>query len=335
MDGHSIVSAPPRRFGLLMPMMGTGVDAASLIGELTEEAIVAESAGMDLVLVPEHHSAPDGALTDPISMCGWLLGRTSRLTVGTGVAIAALHHPVRLAEQGAILADASGGRFLLGIGAGYQPDDFSFMGVDIDRRRDDLIATVETVRRGWQGEEISPGRRLTPRPSQNHIPEVWIGAWSRWGVRTAAQVGAGWLVDPIRSLDEILDMTATYTEAAEKAHRVPRLLLMRHLWVAASNAEAERVYAPFVEPVYRYYRREGALPSDPAVPPQSLTIDGALRGRVICGDSARVTDELATLMAQSGAEGCIFALRHPSGPSHAQVSEAISQLCEEVIPALR
>jgi alkanesulfonate monooxygenase SsuD/methylene tetrahydromethanopterin reductase-like flavin-dependent oxidoreductase (luciferase family) len=320
-------------FGLLTPMVSSGRSAGDLLNELVAEARAAERAGFDVVWVPEHHQGPRGSLTDPITVAAWLLSATDRIRVGTGVLIAPLHHPVRLAEQAAILQEASGGRFLLGLGSGYQHSDFAIFGRDRERRRQDLDDAVALLGRAWSGEEID-GYKVAPRPA-GEPPEIWLGAWSRWGIRAAVRLAKGWIADPIRAESEVEDMAGWYRAAAEEAGRVPRVHLMRDLWVAASGAEARSAYAPFVEPIYRYYLREGALGERHGLDANDLVLGGSLDERVICGSPEEVTERVLSFIRRTGADGCSFALRHPAGPSHEAVLAAIELLGGEVLPRLR
>ena len=71
------------RLGMLLPMVVHGLTASELLAELTEEVCAAEEAGLDLVLVPEHHTGPPGSLTAPLTVATWLLARTSTIRIVT------------------------------------------------------------------------------------------------------------------------------------------------------------------------------------------------------------------------------------------------------------
>jgi alkanesulfonate monooxygenase SsuD/methylene tetrahydromethanopterin reductase-like flavin-dependent oxidoreductase (luciferase family) len=314
-------------------MVASGRPAGELLRELAVEARAAERAGFDVIWVPEHHQGPAGSLTDPITVATWLLAATERIRVATGVLVAPLHHPVRLAEQAAILHGASGGRFVLGVGTGYQHADFAIFGRDRDRRRADLEETIDVVRGAWRGEPVA-GLRVAPRPP-GAPPEVWLGAWSRWGVRAAARLADGWIADPIRTEEDVAEMAGWYRAAAVASGVQPRVHLMRDCWVGADGDSARAFYAPHVEPIYRYYLREGALGAGHGLEEGDLRLGGALDARVICGSPAEVCRRVRAFLAATGAEGISLALRHPSGPGHEDVLEAIERIGAEVLPALR
>jgi len=318
-------------FGLSLPMVGTDMSAGQLLEQLVEEVLAAERVGLDLVLVPEHHDGPPGSLTDPLMVSAWLLAKTGRIRVGPGVLILPLATVPRLAEQAAILQHASVGRLVLGVGTGYNESDFVRFGVDRTRRTALFIDALVSLRAAW---EVG-GDDSQVRPAFDTVepPPVWLGAWSIPGVRRAATLADGWIADPIHTTAEIATMAHEYVARAHDTGRPAHVVSMRELWVDESDAAARAVYGPVVEPVFRYYLKSGALAN--TLEPADLTIDGALTDRVMCGSAATITDQLCEFHATVGAASYVFLLRHPGGPSHAQVLEAIDRFGYEVLPAFR
>jgi alkanesulfonate monooxygenase SsuD/methylene tetrahydromethanopterin reductase-like flavin-dependent oxidoreductase (luciferase family) len=322
---------PCPTFGLNLPMVGADMSAGRLLSELVEEVKGAERAGFDLVLVPEHHRGPPGSLTDPLVVSAWMLANSDRIRVGPGVLILPLASVPRLAEQGAILQHASGGRFVLGVGAGYNESDFSVFGVDRNLRTSALVEGVQSLRDAWEPSENA----ATVRPAFDTVspPPLWLGAWSESGVDRAARLADGWIADPLHTSAEVAAMAHEYVRRANGAHRPPYVIAMRELWVDETDAAAREVYGPVVEAVFRYYARSGAL-KNPAGS-SDMKLDGVLDDRVLCGSVATVTDRLCELHATVNAQSYVFSLRHPGGPSSAQVLEAIERLGHDVMPAFQ
>jgi alkanesulfonate monooxygenase SsuD/methylene tetrahydromethanopterin reductase-like flavin-dependent oxidoreductase (luciferase family) len=107
-----------------------------------------------------------------VTVSAWLLASTRRLRVGSGVLVAPLHHPVRLAEQAALLQQASGGRLLLGVGAGYQPADFELFGEDLSNRKRATEAFLRRLSAAWRGEPVVASRRVVPGLGEYAPPEA-------------------------------------------------------------------------------------------------------------------------------------------------------------------
>ncbi|MYA19834.1 MAG: LLM class flavin-dependent oxidoreductase, partial [Chloroflexi bacterium] len=122
-----------------------GVDDARALALTVETAELAEELGYDELWVTEHHFIEYGVCSSAITLAGFLLGRTSRIRVGTAVTLAPLVHPVALAEQTALNDQLSGGRFDLGLGRGGYELDYQVFGVPPMRWTTEIEATLEAV----------------------------------------------------------------------------------------------------------------------------------------------------------------------------------------------
>jgi hypothetical protein len=94
---------------------------AVLIDEIMEQAVLAESVGYDGFFFPEHHQQADAFLPNPVLLAGLVGMRTKRIKVGPSVLLAPLYHPIRLAEDVAMIDLATKGRFVCALGVGYVP----------------------------------------------------------------------------------------------------------------------------------------------------------------------------------------------------------------------
>lgn len=161
-------------------------------------AVAAEEAGFDSFWVTEHHGLPDGYLPSPLTLLAALAPVTKRIDLGTGVLLAPLHHPLRIAEDAAVVDLLSGGRLILGLGIGYAAHEYRSFGVDPATRGTRLEALVRALRAAWTGEPFSSPElglddvRVTPAPA--HPVPVWLGGYAAPAVRRAGQIGDGHLV---------------------------------------------------------------------------------------------------------------------------------------------
>lgn len=310
-------------------MLSNGISAGQFLDELVEEVQEAERVGFELVLVPEHHDGPPGLLADPLMVSAWILGKTDQIRVGPGVLILPLYSIARLGEQAALLQHASKGRLVLGVGAGYQESDFIRFGVDATKRTALLTQGLVSLRAGWLAEQDV--ELVRPVLDSVSPPPLWLGAWSKRGIERAVSLADGWIADPVHTTAEVAAMTNEYVTLARSVDREPHVIAMRELWVDESDDSARDVYGPVVEPIFRYYLKSGAMAGS-ALKAVDLRIDGALADRVMCGSIETVTEKLCEFHAGVGASSYVFSLRHPGGPSHVRVLEAIRRLGNEVLP---
>ena len=137
-----------------------------LYRETIDQAVWAESLGFGSAWISEHHFSEDDYASSPLTIAAAIGARTSSMRVGTNIVVAALHDPVRLAEDAAALSLMTGGRFELGVGLGYHEREFAAFGRQVRQRPsllEDSIAVIrqrlERVSRALQGQAV-----LFPRP---------------------------------------------------------------------------------------------------------------------------------------------------------------------------
>ena len=196
-------------FGVLLPTRGVLVYAGKN-GPRTElnwqMAETAERAGYDSVWVGD--SITSKPRMEPMTAMAAIAARTSRVKVGTAVLLNALRHPVHLAHAAATIDNISGGRTILGLGAGRGNnqmfiDEHAAVGVPIAERADRMEEGIRVMRALWTGESVSSDGEhyplnnvtLEPGPVQESIP-LWISSnWVRRGLSRVAEMGDAWITN--------------------------------------------------------------------------------------------------------------------------------------------
>ena len=196
-------------FGVLLPTRGVLVYAGSGVPrvELTwQMAETAERAGYDSVWVGD--SITSKPRMEPLTAMAAVAARTNRVKVGTAVLLNALRHPVHLAHAAATIDNISGGRTVLGLGAGRGNnqmfvDEHTAVGVPIMERASRMEESIRVMRALWTGEPASNSGQfyplqnvaLEPRPVQPSIP-LWISSnWVRRGLARVAELGDAWITN--------------------------------------------------------------------------------------------------------------------------------------------
>ena len=130
---------------------------------------------------------------DPISAMAAAAALTEHIEIGTCILQVPLRHPVELAHRILSAHFLSGGRLLLGVGAGSTETDFQAVDGDFKARFRDLEAALPRMRSLWRGEAVGAAN-LTPLPAAQGGPPILIGSWagSRW-IPIAAQQYDGWI----------------------------------------------------------------------------------------------------------------------------------------------
>ncbi|MGW1890053.1 LLM class F420-dependent oxidoreductase [Streptomyces sp. NPDC002004] len=176
--------------------------------DLVEIARTADRTGFHYIATCDHVAIPRrlaAAMStvwyDPVATLSYLAALTTRIRLLSHVAIVGLRHPLATAKQYATVDHLSGGRLILGVGAGHVREEFDALGADFTRRGAVLDESVDALKAALGPEEYPEfkGERYAfeglgqrPRPAQPHVP-VWVGGSSPAAVRRAALKGDGWL----------------------------------------------------------------------------------------------------------------------------------------------
>lgn len=210
-------------------------------------AVVAEEAGLDAVFVTDH-PAPDATFMakgghhalDPFVALTVVATATTRLRLHTNLVILAYRNPFISAKAIATLDVVSGGRVIVGTGAGYLAPEFAAVGADFEHRNDITDEAIRVMKAVWGGEPVTTtGLHFDavetvalPLPVQRPHPPIWIGGNSNRALRRAVELADAWnpmpsparasrmlRTPPIESLDDLSRRIGDLRAAAEKAGR--------------------------------------------------------------------------------------------------------------------
>ena len=259
--------APTIRFGVMYDCRvrpGSDQTMQEVYAAVLEQAALADRLGFDLIWFTEHHFLDDGYLPAFQPMAGAVAALTSRIRISTDIALLPLYHPLRLAEEMAVLDQMSGGRMELGIGMGYVPEEFISFGRTVQQRVSLTEEGIDILRQAWSDEPVVfhgkrydiEGIRVTPKPLQPGGPPLWIAAMKSAGALRAARFDTHLLPQGPRS--EVLDpwrdeLVRTGRDPADYRVGIARSILVtddrERDWPAVREAERYRmsVYQRFFE----------------------------------------------------------------------------------------
>jgi alkanesulfonate monooxygenase SsuD/methylene tetrahydromethanopterin reductase-like flavin-dependent oxidoreductase (luciferase family) len=155
----------------------------------------ADKLGFRSVSFMEHHATTDGYLPSPLVMAAAAAGRTKDILIGVSVMLLPLYHPLRAAEDLAVLDLVSGGRLRVTVGAGYRQEEYAQFGLDLKKRPSLMERGIETLKKAWTGEPFEyEGRtvRILPRPAQSPRPTITMGGSSKAAAERAARIADGY-----------------------------------------------------------------------------------------------------------------------------------------------
>ncbi len=308
---------------------------------------LAEAVGFDSAWVSEHHGSSDGYLPSLLPMLAALAASTERIALGTGLVLAPLHDPIRLAEDAAVVDQLCDGRLVLGLGLGWREEEFRMFGVPMAERGLRTEETIEVLRRAWTGRRFSfEGRaftfervKVTPTPARPGGPPIYLGGYADAAVRRVGRLADGYLAHA--TMDDLASYVAVAESAARDVGRDPSALGLA-LMVDAFVSTDPDPWADIAEAVaYRHGAYdawdEGAdTPERDALELPTPDLD-ELRRSVPAGTPGNVLDALRPLLAPFAGRrelDLIVRLHYP-GMDADLSRRAVELFAAEVAPTLR
>jgi probable F420-dependent oxidoreductase len=235
-----------------------------------EQVVRSEELGYDWVNITEHHVTDDGYCPALMPVLAAMAVKTERIGLSTGMLILPLHHPLRIAEEAAVVDVLSGGRLTLGVAAGYRRLEFDALGSDYTRRGRRLEESIEVLVRAWSGEPFSfggetisfPEVTVRPRPLQRPHPRLWLGGVSEPALRRAVRHGSPCFPGATSTAGEAAERFARYRQLwLESGGRdEPGLVLPRLAFVGDTLDDARRRALPAIAAMFDRYVAYGNPP---------------------------------------------------------------------------
>ncbi len=329
---------PQVRFGVCYDFRnppGSGIANPRLYREVLEQVAWLDGIGADQVWFTEHHFVDDGYLPSWVPVASAMAARTQNVRFSTDICLLPFNHPVRLAEDLAVLDNLSEGRVELGVGMGYAPHEFRGFGLPVARRLSLMEEGLEVLKLCFRGETFSfRGKRyqlddvrITPGYVQEGGPPLWIAAMSRAGAERVARHDGNLLPQGLRA-----ESFEPWVKALRETGRDParyRVGLIRGVlvtddperdWprVRASERYRMELYSRFFAESGEGVRSEGDL----------------IPQRWIVGDADHCVRELVAFMTELGVTD-VVTWGAPPGFLPAQMNGSLERLFRDVVPRVR
>lgn len=303
-----------------------------------------DRAGFYAYHIAEHHATPLTVAPAPSVFLAAVAQRTKRIRFGPMVYVLPLYHPLRLIEEICMLDQMSGGRLDVGVGRGISPYELGYFGVDPARARDIYNEVLEVVLKGLQTDSLTHHGAnfdyddvpIAINPVQTPHPPLWVGIGTPEGAERAGAAGVNVLTN--LPLATAADVMARYRDSFSAAgggngRALPRMSVSRHIYVAETDADAEKImreaYPAWYRNFFELFRKHGGVPATAQYTPDfDETRD---RDLLVFGSPATVRAEIERYL--DAIDTNYFVVRFAFGSlSFEQSRAALDLFIEEVKP---
>lgn len=324
------------------------IEGGKFYKEFVEEALLGESLGFDSLWLEEHHGVENHYWPSPMIGLAGIATRTENILLGTNIMVLPFYHPVRVAEDTAMLDIISRGRFILGVAIGYKPDEFQLYQIPMEKRGERFEEALRLIKDLWTQETVNfegkyfkvNGVKIEPRPISRPHPPLWLGGWGDLSLSRAASIGDAWIPGPTANLEKLLAAQQIYKKQLRAAGVDPASRptpLTRDAVIARTDEEAKEVAEKYLLVAYRDEYGGGAW-QHPLIGKEDTTstsdLDAITKDRFLIGSAKTIINQIKRFRDLFGADHLIFRLYFPSLP-HEFIMSELNLLAKEVIPAFK
>ncbi len=317
----------------------SGLKHPALYAAIMEQVVWLDGLGLDLVWFTEHHFVEDGYLPSWIPVAAAMAARTKHVRFSCDVCLLPFNHPIRLAEDLAVLDNLSNGRVEIGVGMGYAPHEFRGFGLHPSWRLSLTDEGLEVLTRAFTGEKFSfEGKRykvedakITPGYVQPGGPPLWIAAMAEPGAMRAARFNTNLLPQGPRA--RTLDPWLTTVKDSGRDPSNYRIGIIRSClvtdnperdWQPVRMAERRRME------VYNRFRAEsgghGGIPG--------IAQEERIPQTWIVGNVDHCVKELSAFIKEYGLTD-IVSWGVPPGMTPDEMSPSLERYARDVVPRVR
>lgn len=311
--------------------------------ESLEEAVYGEELGFDSVWLEEHHSIHNHYWPSPLMALAGIATRTTRVFLGTDIVVLPFYHPVRVAEDMAMLNVISGGRAIFGAAIGYRPPEFELYDISLDDRGARYVEMLKIIRLLWTQEQVDYHGRfykikgcIEPRPT--HPIPIWLGGWGDLSLKRAATLGDAWVPGPTANLEKLLSAQSQYrafVAAAGKTLEDTPTPLTREVVIAETRERAWELAEKYV--MVNYRDEYGGGWKHPLIGSQDQTpvaLESLSNDRFIVGNPEDCISQIQRFVETFGVDHLICRL-YFAGMPHDHIMTELKLLAKEVFPAFQ
>jgi alkanesulfonate monooxygenase SsuD/methylene tetrahydromethanopterin reductase-like flavin-dependent oxidoreductase (luciferase family) len=321
--------------------MPTPADAHKTMEQMIEEGIAAERYGFHSIQVPHRHGRTECYFPGPEQVLTILARETEKVAIGTFTFVATVIHPMKSAEQFAVIDNLSKGRLYTTLSRGFHPGYWMQFGIPQEHLLGRFQEGIKIWQQAFEGERFDfDGKYWTCEQSLLAPQPYQPGGWPIWGggnaspaaIRRSADYGSAWTGDPSPLMKEVWDEQVNqYRDRAEELGKKPYVILMRDGWVADTFEQAAAEFGDHFLEEMLFYFRQGIYTKNPEFQSEDDITVERVAPHLVMGTPTQAIEQLERYHEEYGVDYFTLRFRMPGGPSMEAAAEQIQRFGEEVV----
>ena len=310
-----------------------GTDVNRELPLMLDQVRAGRDAGLHSLWLGQHYLMGQVPYFAYTPLMARLIPEAGDMVIGPCIQLLPLYNPVAVAEEAATLDVLSGGRYVLGVGLGYRPEECDAFGIGWKERAARMTEGVDLIRRLWAEETVDhqgrfykvDGLGTSLKPLQNPGPPIWIAAVAEPAIKRAARIGDAWVILVTVSYSELQEQIPMYLETVREAGKPApsEIPITRELHIADRNADAWDECRDGLNRKYGIYNSMGLNSSEGA----STSIEEFAQDRFFVGDKEAIKDEILRYNEGLGVNHFIMRVQWP-GHDHDITMKCLQRLGE-------
>ena len=311
-------------------------DLDERVDELIEMTRIARDSGYKLLFGMQHLLSSLATFQAPV-LLSRLIPESGDMRLGTGVYLANLEHPIHIAETWATLDRLSGGRVIMGFGAGYRKNEFTSLGIERKTRWGRMVEHMTLTKQLLTGDPVHfhgkhfdiDGEACSMTPIQDPMP-MWLGANGEKTVRIAARHADAWIAPPNVKTGWVKGHLQYYKDELEANGIDPATKeypLIREMYISDTDKSADEEALDFLREEYSEY----AKPEYGRDVIYWRTMFDEFREKAFLWGSSETIIERIQEYADAGFDRFIFRVQWGDMPFE-MAAQSVKRFAEEVIP---
>lgn len=323
-------------FGLgMMTRIDASENPSSRLAEILDQARWAKEAGFTSLWVSQHW-VDDAGVAQPVPLLARLAAEAPGLTMGTAIILGPLYPVGILAQELATLDIITGGRLIVGLGAGYRDEEFHYVGLERTGRLARFEESITTLRELWSGTPVAEDGRfyslkgVQPRllPQQAGGPALWAGVNGPRALAIAGRRCEEFFPGPMDSMDTIRANQQRFLEARPDASADRRQMwpIVRECFVGETREDALQTAGALLKQRYDTYVKWGYIK-----PEEVMSFEDVVDQMFIIGSASDCIEQIEHLVSRTGTSMVQLRMQWTGMPHHLTV-QSMRRFGESVIP---